>query len=268
MRAHEFITEAFDHNEYARELADKYKVPYSMVQHAMNKETGHLVNLADKAGAISRKGAQGVMQLMPATARGLGVTDPFDVKQNIQGGVKYLAQLNQKYNDPAKALAAYNAGPGRVDRLIQRHGEDYVSKLPKETRKYVTGYAGDTPAPTNVAAKPNSLTTTATNALAAVTGSKDAMGDEIPQRPVITPKIQPVAPAPKIQPVAPAPTSSYYSGQTGDTTIAKGQTLSGIASSKGMALSDLIALNPDIADPNKVGAGAKIKTTPATPPTY
>jgi len=263
MRAHEFITEAFDHTAYAKELADKYKVPYSMVQHAMNKETGHLANLADKAGAISRKGAQGVMQLMPATAKGLGVTDPFDVKQNIQGGVKYLAQLNQKYNDPAKALAAYNAGPGRVDRLIKRHGDDYLSKLPKETRKYITGYAPDGQPP--VAGKTNPLATTATNVLAAVTGSKDAMGDEIPQRPVVTPKIQPAAPVPKIQP---ASTSSYYSGQTGDTTVAKGQTLSGIASSKGMALPDLIALNPDIADPNKVSAGAKIKTTPVTPPTY
>ena len=266
MRAHEFITEAFDHNAYARELADKYKVPYSMVQHAMNKETGHLADLADKAGAVSRKGAQGVMQLMPATAKGLGVTDPFDVKQNIQGGVKYLAQLNQKYNDPAKALAAYNAGPGRVDRLIQRHGEDYVSKLPKETRKYVTGYAPNQQLP--VASKTNTLATTATNVLAAVTGSKDAMGDEITQRTVTTPKIQPAAPTTKIQPAAPAPTSSYYSGQTGDTTVNKGQTLSSIANSKGMSLPDLIALNPDIADPNKIGAGAKIKTIPATPSTY
>jgi len=256
MRAHEFITEAFDHTAYAKELADKYKVPYSMVQHAMNKETGHLSDLAAKAGAVSRKGAQGVMQLMPATAKGLGVTDPFDVKQNIQGGVKYLAQLNQKYNDPTKALAAYNAGPGRVDRLIQRHGEDYMSKLPKETRKYVTGYAPNAEI-AGVAAPiglPKKAAATATNALAAVTGSKNAYGgDEVPQsRPLRSQ-------APNI---APVPSSSYYAGTTGDTTVNKGQTLSGIAGSKGMSLPDLIALNPNITDPNKISAGAKIKTTP------
>jgi hypothetical protein len=66
--------------------------------------------------AVSPKGAQGLMQLMPATSEQFGVTDPFDPKQNIQAGAKLMKQLLTRYGgDVTKALAAYNAGPGRVD---------------------------------------------------------------------------------------------------------------------------------------------------------
>jgi len=64
--------------------------------------------------AQSKAGAQGVFQLMPGTARDLGVTDPFDVTQNIAGGINYMGQQLKRFNDPALALAAYNAGPQRV----------------------------------------------------------------------------------------------------------------------------------------------------------
>jgi soluble lytic murein transglycosylase-like protein len=80
--------------------------------------------------ALSRKGAQGLMQLLPATGRALGVRDPFDPIQNVQAGARYLASLVQRFGDIRLALAAYNAGPGRV--------EAYGGVPPfQETRDYV-----------------------------------------------------------------------------------------------------------------------------------
>jgi hypothetical protein len=84
--------------------------------------------------AVSRKGAQGLMQLMPQTASQLGVANSFDPNANVEGGTKYLRELLEKYNyDVPKALAAYNAGSRRVDRY---HGvppyfetQTYVAKI-------------------------------------------------------------------------------------------------------------------------------------------
>jgi len=118
--------------DMAAATAQKYGVPESLVMHVMGKETG---GMKDPVNAVSKAGAQGVMQLMPKTAQQLGVTNAFDPAQNIEGGVKYLAQLHQKYQDPRLAAMAYNWGPGNVDKW-QKHGQK-ANAVPKETRNYV-----------------------------------------------------------------------------------------------------------------------------------
>jgi soluble lytic murein transglycosylase-like protein len=90
-----------------------------------------------KVHAVSPKGAQGLMQLMPQTASKLGVPNAFDPQANVDGGTRYLRELLEKYNfDLVKALAAYNAGPHRVD---QYHGVPPY----RETRHYVASIVRD-----------------------------------------------------------------------------------------------------------------------------
>lgn len=80
--------------------------------------------------AVSPKGAMGLMQLMPSTARQMGVTNAFDVRQNIEGGVRFLRYLKSKFQDDRLVLAAYNAGEGAV----KKHG--WIPPYP-ETVEYV-----------------------------------------------------------------------------------------------------------------------------------
>ena len=90
--------------------AADYNVDSEMIRAMIEVESGW------NADAVSGKGAQGLMQLMPRTAAMLGVSDPFDPEQNIEGGVKYISDLTDKYKgDVERALAAYNSGSARVD---------------------------------------------------------------------------------------------------------------------------------------------------------
>ncbi len=110
------------------QAAATYNVPVSLLEAVGMQESTF------RADAVSKAGAQGIMQLMPATARELGVTDSFDAEQNIMGGAKYLSQLLNRFNgDTSLALAAYNAGANNV----QKYGgippfqetQNYVEKV-------------------------------------------------------------------------------------------------------------------------------------------
>ncbi len=96
-------------DEIFNNAAKEYNVSVELLKAIGKAESGFNSN------AVSRSGAQGVMQLMPATAKELGVTDSFDAQQNIMGGAKYISGLLKKYDGNTKlALAAYNAGSGNV----------------------------------------------------------------------------------------------------------------------------------------------------------
>lgn len=101
-----------DYADTVRTMAKKYNIDAALVRAVIHAES------AFNAKALSKKGAQGLMQLMPGTAKELGVTNAFDVQQNIEGGVKYLAGLLYTFDGDIKlATAAYNAGPGAVKRF-------------------------------------------------------------------------------------------------------------------------------------------------------
>lgn len=98
-------------SEMVEEASEKNGVDAGLVKEVARQESGF------KPCAVSPKGAEGLMQLMPATQLGLAVTDPFDPKQNIDAGAKLLKQLLDRYSgDITKALGAYNAGAARVDK--------------------------------------------------------------------------------------------------------------------------------------------------------
>lgn len=117
-------------DEIVEQSAAAHGVDPLLVRSVMQVESNYNSN------ALSPKGAMGLMQLMPSTARQLGVTNAFDVRQNIEGGVKFLRYLKGQFNDDRLVLAAYNAGEGAVKKhgWIPPYPEtiDYVYKVGKK----------------------------------------------------------------------------------------------------------------------------------------
>jgi len=119
--------------ELADAAADKYGLPRSLVRSVMAVESGY------QADALSPKGAIGLMQLMPGTAELLGV-DPYDPAQNVDAGTRYLRALLEKYDGGLwHALAAYNAGPGAVEKYNgvppYRETINYIGTIQRRMQK-------------------------------------------------------------------------------------------------------------------------------------
>jgi hypothetical protein len=129
------IAPAHAYDDLIREAAAKYDLEPALIRSVMRMESGF------DPFAVSRVGAMGLMQLMPAVAEEMGVSDPFDARQNIMAGSQLLRNLLERHNgNLALTLASYNAGPGAV--------ANYGNKVPpfKETRNYVkriTGWIAD-----------------------------------------------------------------------------------------------------------------------------
>jgi soluble lytic murein transglycosylase-like protein len=101
-----------DYEDYLRAAAKRYRIPLNLLRAVMHAESNF------DPHAVSPQGASGLMQLMPATAQEMYVRDIFDVRQNIEGGARYLRLLANLYDgDMVKMVAAYNAGPDAVNKF-------------------------------------------------------------------------------------------------------------------------------------------------------
>ncbi len=126
------------YDEYFKEAARKYQVSESLLKAIAKAESDFNPN------DVSSAGAMGVMQLMPATAKELGVSNPFDPRQNILGGAKCIAQKLKEFNgNVSLALAAYNAGSGAVRRNggVPSYCKSYISKVLSYKKAFETAAA-------------------------------------------------------------------------------------------------------------------------------
>ena len=146
------VEHPLDLDEVVRTASGTYRLDPDLVTSVIRAESGFNVR------AVSPKGAQGLMQLMPQTASQLGVQNAFDPQANVEGGTRYLRELLERYNfDLIKALAAYNAGPRRVEQYggVPPYYETkaYVARIVRDfNQKKLAAKAAAQPAPQKNAA--------------------------------------------------------------------------------------------------------------------
>lgn len=128
-----------DYDELIDETARVYRLPPALVKAVIAAES------AFDPRAVSNRGAQGLMQLMPQTAASLGIENPLEPASNVRGGTGYLRAMIDRYGDLTRALAAYNAGPTAVDRYggvpPYRETRDYVDRVLTYYRSYHVDFA-------------------------------------------------------------------------------------------------------------------------------
>jgi hypothetical protein len=144
---------AFDLTQAVKDASGTYRLDPDLVTSVIRAESGFNVR------AVSPKGAQGLMQLMPQTASQLGVRNAFDPQANVEAGTRYLRELLERYNfDLVKALAAYNAGPQRIDQYngVPPYYETraYVARIVRDfNKKKLAATKPPTPKPPRPQAK-------------------------------------------------------------------------------------------------------------------
>jgi soluble lytic murein transglycosylase-like protein len=159
------VNHQVDLNQVVEAASGTYRLDPDLVNSVIRAESGFNVR------AVSPKGAQGLMQLMPQTASQLGVQNAFDPRANVEGGTRYLRELLERYDfDLIKALAAYNAGPERVEQYggVPPYYETkaYVARIVRDfNKKKLAAKAATAPAAQKNTAKKSTGTRTQTTKL-------------------------------------------------------------------------------------------------------
>ena len=127
------VTDNPDYSQIIHSMSSKYDIEPSLIRAVITVESNWNYN------AVSNKGAIGLMQLMPATAKDMAVSNPFNPEENIEGGTRYLRFLLDKFNDLPLALAAYNAGPKTVEYY---RGVPSITETEQYVKKVLSIYKG------------------------------------------------------------------------------------------------------------------------------